>query len=629
MEEIKKRALLSNKIGFTVALGMVIALIILGTYSSLTLRSELISNSKENKANVALKYAGLIKAKMEEALDASRTFAQSLSAVYEQDGGLKIEREDVIAMGAELVKQNRDFLGLGILYKPNAFDNKDTEYINKSGSDNEGVFAPYISLGENNKVVVETINLNEIPPQQNIEVVMDPYLYTVQGTSILMITAVAPINYQSQHHGNIAIDIELSYIHSLITRDLDSSDQSQIMVISNSGIIAAHSTRQAEIAGKSISEIENNYFCPVDEQLKSIKQGDSQVKVHNNILYIEVPINIGNTRTPWQVRIEVPMGQITSAATKSVFVQIFISIILLVATVLFVILYVKYSTKPLETFVGTIEEIANGKLYYQIEVKSSDEVGLIGRSLQKMTSIINKIVGQIHLSTREISEASNKVNLSAQKVASGANQQASSVEEISASIEQMLASINQNANNAKETQDKAILSVQEINSLSSSFDKTASYMYEVAEKIKIVNEIAFQTNILALNAAVEAARAGEHGRGFAVVANEVKKLAEKSIQAADQIDKLSNASVETTKNSVELLKKVIPIIQDTAHLVKEIAIASDEQNSGAEQINNSITELSQITIQNSEAADTLANNASLFEEHAKKLILAVSHFKLK
>lgn len=629
MIERKKRSSLSNKIGVTVALGMVISLVILGTYSSLTLRSELIENSKKNTKNRAENYAGLIKAKIEVALDASRTFAQSLSAVYDEENQLKINRKDVISMASEILKQNPDFLGIAALYKPNAFDGKDSSYINATGSTHDGIFAPYISENDAGNTVVEPVNLDEIPPQQNYEVVMDPYLYTVQGQSILMITTVAPVNYQSRHYANIAIDIELSYIHKLITENMAADDQTEISVVSNAGIIAGHNKKQEELGGKSIEEAKLDYFCSVEEQLASIKKGQTHVNVYNNKLYIEVPIVLGNTNAPWQVRIAVPMSQITSAASSSLLIQIAVSIILLIVTVLFVILFVRHSTKPLSAFVSTIEEVANGNLFYKVDVKSNDEVGLIGKSLQKMIDIIHTIVSQIHNSTGEISEASFKVNQSAQKVASGANEQASSVEEISASIEEMLASINQNANNAKETQAQSEQSVKEINSLNESFDQTASYMYKVAEKIKIINEIAFQTNILALNAAVEAARAGEHGKGFAVVANEVKKLAEKSIQAADEIDKLSNSSVDTTKKSVELLKKVVPIIQKTASLITEISLASAEQNSGAEQIGNSINELSKVTNQNSEAADILANNSELFEEHAKKLIEVISHFKLK
>jgi methyl-accepting chemotaxis protein len=400
-----RKTSLSNKIGLVVAVGMILSILILGIYNSLTLRNELIEGSKKNTFSLAEKYSSLIKAKIEVALDASRILAHGLSAVYQNDHPLYINRSDVISMSSEILRKNPDFLGIAALYKANSFDGRDSSYRNASGATAEGIFAPYISLDENKNPVVEAVNLDEIPPQKNIEVIMDPYIYTVQGQGILMITAVAPVNSGSNHYGNIAIDIELSYVHKLITEKNSDDDATEISVVSNEGIYAGHNKRQEELAGKKITE---DYFCSVEEQLTSIKSGQEKIIVHDDILYVEAPIYFGNTDTPWQVRISVPMSQITKAATNSILTQILISAILLVLTIAVVVYFVKARLQPLTKFVGTIGDIANGKLYSKIDIKTNDEVGQIGESLKKMTDMIREIVGQIHDSTTEISGASKK-----------------------------------------------------------------------------------------------------------------------------------------------------------------------------------------------------------------------------
>ncbi len=285
--------------------------------------------------------------------------------------------------------------------------------------------------------------------------------------------------------------------------------------------------------------------------------------------------------------------------------------------------------KPIKYLSDVILKISEGDLTQAINAKNSkDEVGLSLLALEKMSTNLKQVIANIVRSTEGINTASGEINVSSQRLSEGASEQASAVEEISSSMEEMVANIQQNTDNAKQTEKIAETASKEVINGSDAADQTVGSMKIIADKISIIGEIARQTNILALNAAVEAARAGEHGRGFAVVAAEVRKLAERSQTAANEINAVSFSSVDIAQKSGELLKRIVPNIQRTADLVQEIASASAEQNSGADQINNAIQQLNQAVQQAAATAEELAAGAEELNSQADYMRELVSFFKL-
>jgi methyl-accepting chemotaxis protein len=195
-------------------------------------------------------------------------------------------------------------------------------------------------------------------------------------------------------------------------------------------------------------------------------------------------------------------------------------------------------------------------------------------------------------------------------------------------MEQMAASVQQNADNARQTDKTASSAAEDAKASGEAVIQTVKAMKEVAEKINIIEEIARKTDLLALNAAVEAARAGEHGKGFAVVASEVRKLAERSQTAAAEISRLTIGGVKTAEGAGVLLTKLVPDIRKTAELVREIAAACGEQNTGATQINEALQQLDQVIQQNASASEEMASTSEELASQADVLRSAIGFFKL-
>lgn len=278
--------------------------------------------------------------------------------------------------------------------------------------------------------------------------------------------------------------------------------------------------------------------------------------------------------------------------------------------------------------VSALDRIANGDLRQPIVAHLQGSYGIIKNSCNETMLRLTDIISEVNNSTNSLTNASEQISTASQSLSQATIQQTTNVDSTRNSMTQMTVSINQNTENAKVTDDMAAKAAKEAVEGGVAVKQTVAAMQEIADRIGIIDDIAYQTNMLALNAAIEAARAGEHGKGFAVVASEVRQLAERSQVAAQEIGKLAENSVKAAERAGDLLNTIVPSISKTSELVQAISIASLEQTNSVQQINSAMSQVSLITQQNASASEELAATSEEMTSQAEQLQELMSFFNI-
>lgn len=669
----------------------------------------------EQLQTLAGEQAGNIQASFDVALDAARTMAHTFEVSKKSgpDGEplLQLGRNQINAILLNVLERNPEFNGTYSCWEPNALDGRDAEFANGQNGNNDvtGRFTPYWTRDPKGNIAVQSLveydtydkHPNGVlkggwyitPRERNVESVLDPFPYTVQGRRVWLTTLSVPIMVDGTFYGVAGTDYDLTFVQTLAERvDADlMGGEGEVAILSYDGLVVAHSERP-ELIGQHFKSALADGWEPA---LKAIQAGEALASVDQATGMASAlgPIALGRTGRPWAVMIRISeevilaeaqaLGTALEERGRSAAVwQGAVSVVITIIALALVWLAARSISRPIRAAADLADTIGAGDLSQRLKIDSADEVGhlgealnamadglekkaliaetvangdltmnvdlasekdVLGRALRKMVDRLNDLLGQVQVASEQIGSGSTQVSDSAQTLSQGATESAASLEEITASMTEMASQTKLNAENAGQANSLSKGAQNAANRGSSLMSELVKAMgdinrsgEDISKIIKVIDEIAFQTNLLALNAAVEAARAGQHGKGFAVVAEEVRNLAGRSAKAAKETAELIENSAEKTRHGNQIVEKteaalkgIVAGTTKVSDLVAEIAAASNEQSEGIGQVNQGLNQIDQVTQQNTANAEESAAASEELASHAAQLQAMLAQFKIK
>ena len=598
-------------------------------------RTEAIENSKILAGAIGEKFAGMIKAELEVALDTARTLAQTLSGIKDEDNPVELGRDEVNSILKIVLDRNPNFVGTYTAWEINAFDDMDSGYINDIGHDATGRFIPYWNRNEAGEIAVEALvdydkegagDYYQLPKKTKIESIIDPYVYPVQGKDTLITSLVVPILANDTFFGIAGIDLKLNFLQEFTDDVKDLYDgAAKILVISNNGTLAGV-TGQANLAGKHMKVIHEDW----EEDIGYIQKGQKQIEFDEGRLAVFVPIVIGHATTPWCVNILIPIEKITHKADlqmqntiKKMWAMVAISVVCVLTALILMWFVALGLVGPIKNVVAGLKDAAEGEgdLTKRLDVKSKDEIGSLSKwfnvFIKKLQGIITDIAGnseKLDNSSRDLLTISKEMSEGADKMSSKSNAVATAAEEmssnmssvaaaaeqsstninmVSAAAEEMTSTINEIAENTEKTKATSNQTVSQTKKASENIENLSNSAQEIGKVVETIKDISEQTNLLALNATIEAARAGEAGKGFAVVASEIKSLAQQTADATLEIKvKIENIQ-NSTQETVSEVEEITVAINDVNEMIDTVAAAVEEQSATTKEIAVNVTQAAQ------------------------------------
>ncbi|WP_034623932.1 methyl-accepting chemotaxis protein [Maridesulfovibrio hydrothermalis] len=377
-----------------------------------------------------------------------------------------------------------------------------------------------------------------------------------------------------------------------------------------------------------VLDLKGQYEAAFDSLVQVIFKRNDVISNHLDKLGSEIAKDVEDVKLSVMADQDTLGPQLQVANNQAVMMAVIVSLIALAVGVFTAGFIIRTVSRQLGADPAEIADVAQKIAGGDLDLRFKEPALGVYGNMKSMAQQLTQVVSDVREGSANVASGSTELSASAQGLSQGATEQAASIEEVSASIEEMASNIQQNTLNAQTTEKIAVKSASEAQESGEAVNEAVVAMKNIAEKISIIEEIARQTNLLALNAAIEAARAGEHGKGFAVVAAEVRKLAERSGNAAGEISELSSTTVNVAEKAGDMLESLVPNIQKTAELVQEITSASTEQNSGADQISKAITQLDSVIQQNASASEEMASTSEELSAQSLHLENAMSFFKV-
>jgi len=520
-------------------------------------------------------------------------------------------------------------------------DGLDTQNAGKPGSNENGRFsntwlrsAERIELSEAEAdSIIDSADWYKLAKDSRSTIIMEPYFYsyTLDDKNLIFETSIiVPVIEKEQFKGVFGIDIPINELQKTV-KEIRPFATGYAILLSHSGLIAEHpDTSKISLPFTEVfPELESKYH--VLQKLTNHESFNFQFKNktdNEDWLFTLKPIQFGNTGNYWNLVVLAPVKEIYSQAYTFLNLMLLVGIIVMLVLAIAVFIVSNSITKPILTYVGFAKQLSEGNLNATLNISRTDELGILTQALNEIASRMREIVLSISNSSAQIHGLSAYLNKASSKMTDGTAELATSTEEIASAMEKMNTNIKINSDNSKETELISFNAAQNINELKEAGNNALAAIVEINSKIEIINEIALKTNMLALNASVEAANAGNYGKGFSIIASEVRKLADRSRLAADDIISLSLHTQLLMELNEKKKKKLSPEVKTTAELIKNITLSNREQQNGIEQIDQSILQMNQVAINNSTIAEEIAQSANKLNQQAEILLKQIQSFSI-